>query len=369
MRRSNICKVLVALLVLGSLSSIPIDERHLSDEINTISAVDGNNTTALGWVSPFGGPLMDYLVDSLVYENGTTVSAGWFQGNLRFPNSADPIGAIGGSEDFDFFIVWIDENGSVNSAINGGSTGFDTIDGIALMPNGDLVVAGNYCLNSDDAQCQLGLGDLMPLQKTDDADGGNVFLARLDSNGSWLWSTQIQDPNELSVLDVMVSTSNEIHFGVLFQGVLQFNGSEIAGADVPNLLIATYDENGQVLSHRTAESDYGIENSGALCMDGTGQMYVAITHRGAIHIEGYDIDAFGSTDISVASFSEFGWNWAISAGGVGAERVWDCDGKITSGIHVVGEFSGNASFGSMFTSQSNNVDFFISEVSPTGVVG
>ena len=366
MRRSNICKVLVALLVLGSLSSIPIDGRHLSDEINPPSAVDGNNTTALGWVSPFGGPLMDYLVDSLVYENGTTVSAGWFQGNLRFPNSADPIGAIGGSDDFDFFIVWIDENGSVNSAINGGSTGFDTIDGIALMPNGDLVVAGNYCLNSDDGQCQLGLGDLMPLQKTDDGDGGNVFLARLDSNGSWVWSTQIQNPNELSVLDVMVSTSNEIHFGVLFQGVLEFNGSDIVGSDVPNLLIATYGENGQVLSHRTAEADYGIENSGALCMDGTGQMYVAVTHRGSFHIEGYDLDAFGSTDMSVASFSEFGWNWAISAGGVGAERAWDCDGKITSGIHVVGEFSGNASFGSMFTSQSNNVDFFISEVSPTG---
>ena len=373
MRRSSICKVLVTLLVLGSLSSIPIEGSQLSNDINTTSAVDGNNTTALGWVSPFGGPLRDYIVDSLVYENGTTVSAGWFQGYLRFPSSIDSIAAIGGTGDFDFFIVWIDGNGSVNSALNGGSTGFDSIDGIALMPNGDLIVAGSYCLNSDDDQCQLGLGDLMPLQKTDDVDGGNAFLARLDTNGSWLWSTQIQNSNELSVLDMMVSNSNEIHLGILFQGILEFNGSEIRGGVLPNLLVATYGENGQVLSHRMAQADDGIENRGALCMDGMGQMYVAVTHRGSFHIEedglefeGDGLESFGSTDISVASFSEFGWNWAISAGGIGAEKAWDCDGKITSGIHVVGEFSGNASFGSMFTSQSNNVDFFISEVSPTG---
>ncbi len=366
MRRSSICKVLVTLLVLGSLSSVPIDVESLSDEGNAPSIVDGNNTTALGWVSPFGGPLMDYLVDSLVYENGTTVSAGWFQGNLRFPGPVDPVGAIGGSDDFDFFIAWIDENGSVSSAINGGSTGIDTIDGIALMKNNDLIVTGNYCSNSDDNQCQLGLGDLMPLQKADEDDGGNVFLARLDSNGSWLWATQIQNSNELSVLDMVVSTSNEIHLGVLYQGVLEFNGSDVPGGDEPNLLVATYGENGQVLSHRTAEADGGIANSGALCIDGMGQMYLAVTYSGSFHIEGYDLDTSGSTDIAVASFSEFGWNWAISAGGVGAEKAWDCDGKTTSGIHVVGEYFGNASFGSMFTSQSDNVDFFISEVSPTG---
>lgn len=366
MRRSHICKVLVTLLVLGSLSSIQYGGGYLSDETNNPSAVDGNNTTALGWVSPFGGPLMDYIEDSLVYENGTTVSAGWFQGNLRFPNSVDPVGATGGSDDFDFFIVWIDGNGSVISAINGGSSGFDTIDRIAIMPNGDLLIAGNYCMYSDDNQCQLGLGGLMPLESTDEDGGENVFLARLDSNGIWLWSTQIQSSKELPVLDMLVSTSNEIHFAVLFQEILQFNGSEIVGPEVLNLLIATYDGQGQVLSHRSAQADEGIEVSGALCIDGTGQMYVAVTFSGTFHIDGYDLDALGSTDVAVASYSEFGWNWAISAGGAGADKTWDCDGKLTSGIHVVGDFSGNASFGSLFTTQSDNVDFFITEVSSTG---
>ena len=366
MRRRGICKVLIALFIFGSISSAPIDAEYLGYEPTNTYAVDGNNTTALGWVSPFGGSSADFLVDSLVYDDGRTVSAGWFQGNLQFRDQIDGIGATGGSNDFDFFIAWMDENGSVTSAINGGSTTADSIDAIALMSNGDLLVAGTYCLNSYGEQCQLNLGDLTPLTKESQDEDGNAFLARLDSSGTWVWSTQIQNSYELFVIDMMVSSSNEIHLAVSFRNTLEFNGSMIPASNEPNLLIATYDENGQVTSHLAAEAADGIERIGALCSDATGQMYVAITFSGTIRIDNSPLISAGSTDIAVASFSEFGWNWAISAGGIGEDRVWDCDGKKTSGIHAVGEYSGNASFGPLFTSQSSGVDFFLSEVSSTG---
>ena len=366
MRRSSICKVLVALFILGSISSVPIDAEYFGDVKTNPYAADGNNTTMLGWVSPFGGSSMDFLVDNLVYDDGTIVSAGWFQGNIQFRDQIDGLGATGGSDDSDFFIVWMDENGTITSAISGGSTTFDSIDAIALMPNGDLLVAGTYCLNSFGEQCQLGLGDLTPLTKESQDEDGNAFLARLDSSGTWVWSTQIRNVNELFVIDMLVSTSNEIHLAVSFRETLEFNGSFIPATNEPNLLIATYDENGQVLSHVSTEAQDGIENIGSLCSDGAGQMYVAFTFVGTLRIDEYLLNSAGSADIAIASFSELGWNWAISAGGIGDDRAWDCDGKITSGIHAVGEFSGNASFGPLYTSQSAGIDFFVSEVSSTG---
>ena len=366
MRRSSICKVLVTLFVLGSISSVPIDAEYLGAATANTFAVDGNNTTTLGWVSPFGGSSVDVLVDSLVYDDGRIVSAGWFQGTLEFRDQIDPVGATGGSEDLDFFIAWMDENGTVTSAINGGSTAIDSIDAIALMPNGDLLVAGTYCLNSFAELCQLNLGELTPLTKEDQNEDGNVFLARLDSSGTWIWSTQIRNSNELFVVDMMVSDSNEIHLAVSFRDELEFNGSVIPSSNEPTLLIATYDENGQILSHVSAEAIGGIERIGALCSDAAGQMYVAITFSGLLLIDDIQLYSSGLTDVAIASFSEFGWDWAISGGGIGEDRVWDCDGKITSGIHAVGEFSGNASFGSLYTSQSSGVDFFVSEVSQSG---
>ena len=191
MRRSSICKVLVALFVLGSISSAPIDTESWVDSAPEVFAAEGNNSSALGWISPFGGASNDFIVESLVYDDGRTVSAGWYQGNLQFRDQIDGLGATGGSEDLDFFIVWMDENGSILSAINGGSTAFDSIDSIAMLPNGDLLVAGTYCLNSVGNQCQLELGNLTPLTKEDQDEDGNVFLARLDSSGSWVWLSLI----------------------------------------------------------------------------------------------------------------------------------------------------------------------------------
>jgi len=366
MRRSSICKVLVTLFVLGSISSVPFDTEYFDGPTTKTFAGEGNNTTTLGWVSPFGGSSMDFLVDSLMYDDGSTVSAGWFQGTLEFRDQVDAVGATGGSQDLDFFIVWMDENGSVTSAINGGSTAFDSIDAIDLMPNGDLLVAGTYCLNSFGESCQLNLGDLTPLTKEEEDEDGNAFLARLDSSGSWVWSTQIRNTNELFVIDMLVTDSNEIHLAVSFRNTLEFNGSFIPATNEPTLLIATYDENGQTLSYVSTEATDGIESIGALCSDEEGQMYVAFTFRGLLRVGDIQLESSGSTDVGIASFSEFGWNWAIAGGGVGEDRVWDCDGKKTQGIHAVGELSGNASFGPLYTSQTSGVDFFVSEVSPTG---
>ena len=249
-----------------------------NDSSNLVFAAEGNNTTTLGWISTFGGSTNDYIVESVVYENGTSVSAGWFQSNLQFRDQIDGVGATGGSQDFDFFLAWMDENGTITSALSGGSTAVDSIDAIDVLPNGDLLVAGTYCLNSVSQQCQLSLGDLSPLNKMEQDEDGNAFLARLDTSGEWVWSTQIRNTNELFVIDMMVSDSNQIHLAVSFRETLEFNGGMIPATNEPSLLIATYDENGAVVSHVSAEAADGIERIGSLCSDANGQMYLSLIH-------------------------------------------------------------------------------------------
>mgnify|MGYP003326236890 FL=1 len=322
MRRSGFCIVFVTLFILGSISPASLNTDEWNNSSNQAFAAEGNNSSTLGWISTFGGSTNDYLVETIVYENGTSVSVGWFQGNIQFRDVIDGLGATGGSQDFDFFFTWMDENGNITSALSGGSDAVDSIDAIDILPNGDLLIAGTYCLNSVSQQCELSLGELSPLTKKEQDEDGNAFLARLDSSGEWVWSTQIQNITELFVIDMMVSETNEIHLAVSFRETLEFNETMIPATNEPSLLIATYDENGAVLSHVAAEAADGIEKIGSLCSDGSGQMYVAVTYTGQLIINNDQYDSVGSTDVVIASFSEFGWNWAISGGGIGEDRGW-----------------------------------------------
>ena len=147
MRRSGFCIVFVTLFILGSISPASLNTDEWNNSSNQVFATEGNNSSTLGWISTFGGSTNDYLVETIVYENGTSVSVGWFQGNIQFRDVIDGLGATGGSQDFDFFFTWMDENGNITSAMSAGSNAVDTIDAIDILPNGDLLIAGTYCLN------------------------------------------------------------------------------------------------------------------------------------------------------------------------------------------------------------------------------
>ena len=98
----------MTLFILGSIPSSSVQTGEGFDSQNDVFSVEGNNSTTLGWVSTFGGLENDYIVETMMYDNGTSVSAGWFQGNLQFRDQIDGLGATGGSQDFDFFLIWMD---------------------------------------------------------------------------------------------------------------------------------------------------------------------------------------------------------------------------------------------------------------------
>ena len=190
---------------------------------NDVKSVDsGDEPTELsyGWVTSAGGALDDFISQSETYSNGTFLVAGSFEGDIQFRDQIDGHGANGGSSDRDAMIGWINPNGTWNASLAFGSNAIDTVEAIALLDNGDVIVAGNYCLNSPGFACQLQLGNLDPLDKEDEDDDGNVFLARLSAQGSWLWSVQIGNAYDNFVFDMLVTPNNEIHLGVLYSCLL-----------------------------------------------------------------------------------------------------------------------------------------------------
>ena len=180
---------------------------------------------AFGWVTSAGGALNDFISQSATYANGTFLVAGSFEGDIQFRDQIDGHGATSSSTDQDAFVGWVNPNGTWNASMAFGTTGIDSIDAVALLSNGDAILAGTYCLNTVGSQCQLSLDGVTPLTKDGLDEDGNVFVARLNGDGSWAWASKIGNAYENFVIDMLVTPNNEIHVGVLYRETMDFNGN------------------------------------------------------------------------------------------------------------------------------------------------
>jgi ferredoxin len=356
------------LLVCASMAAIPLNAPTLEAKNNVNHAVENNETTdlAFGWVTSAGGAGDDFISQSTIYTNGTFLIAGSYEGDIQFRDQIDGYGARGGSTDRDAFLGWVNPNGTWNASIAFGSPGIDSIEAVALLSNGDAILAGTYCLNTVGFQCELALDGVNSLTKNDEDDDGNVFLARLNGDGTWAWATQIGNEYDNFVFDMMITPTDEIHVGVLYRDTMDFNGEVLPAGTQTTMMVAVFGEGGNPLTHVVLETQDGIEPVGGLCLDGAGQAYLAATFNGEVLAGETLLTSHGQTDLMVASYQASEWAWAISGGSVNEDRAWDCSGSPTQGISVVGEFIGNATFGEFFTDTSNSTDLILGSVSSSG---
>ena len=354
------------LLMCASMASIPLNAATFEAKDSFNHAVENSENTdlALGWVASAGGTFDDYISQTTVYVNGTYLVAGSYEGDLQFRDQIEGHSSAG-PRDLDAFLGWVNPNGTWIASITFGSSGLDSIDAVALLSNGDAIVAGTYCVNSFGTQCELVLDGVDPLTK-DSANKGNVFLARLNHDGVWAWATQIGNEYDNLVIDMMVTSTDEIHLGVLYKDTMDFNGEVLPVASQTSMLIAVYDEGGNPQTHVVLRTQDSIDFVGGLCLDGAGQTYVAATFNGEVRAGQTVLNSNGQTDLMVASYEASEWAWAISGGSVNEDRAWGCSGAPTQGISVVGEFIGNATFGEFTTETSDRTDLILASVSSSG---
>lgn len=373
MRSNIICVVLSTLFIFSSLSGQILDTSQFESNQNEGDSslqpigspfASGDNTS-LGWFAQGSGPFDDAIEDSVSFQNGTTAVVGTFQSYIDFSFEFPGVQSGNGQSDIDFFIAWLDENGTWTANIGGGSQGMDSLNSIEKLSTGEIVVSGTYCYNTVENECSLSLDGLAPLNKTNDDDDGNVFLAKMSAQGDWLWVTHLESTSAIYEFSLMVDEQDNIHLGAIYSGILEFNNQILAGGDQPSLVIAIFDQNGQEISAINAVSPQGIELIGSLCGDELGNTYVALTYFEEVMFDQIMLNGSGYADIAIARYDSTGWLWAQGAGGQSEDMAWDCDGS-QSGVVVVGDYQGNASFGNFTTDSSQWVDGFIVSLSMEG---
>lgn len=167
--------------------------------------------------------------------------------------------------------------------------------------------------------------------------------------------------------DVAVDGAGNTIVTGYFTSSATFGSTSLSSAGIDDVFIAKLDPAGLFL---WASSGGGSNSDRALSVkaDAAGNSYITGYFYGTATFGSNTITAAGAQDIFIAKYNAAGTClWAKSAGGSGADIGNGITVDNSGNVIVTGEFVGTASFGSTtLVSQGGSVDVFISKLDPSG---
>ena len=320
----------------------------------------------LGWVATAGGFSEDTINALAPLENNSVLAGGAFTSSILIGENGHNSNQLG-FDDTDGFIAIVNDTSEWNFSESFGSIGVDTVESLAIMSDGDFIIAGAYCLGSAGLQCNMTLGSLPTLGKNEDSDEGNAYIARYDVDSGWQWAVSVANHQEVLLFDLFVDEYDQIHVSVLFKEILDMNQTIFAGGPEPSIGVMIFDEDGVFSSGFSALSDSGIEPFGGFCQNSAGETFITFTFIGQLAFEEIGVlDSNGGGDIAVAKYGSTNWDWFQQAGGSGDDFANGCVASAGSDVQVFGAIEGNATFGTDYSDTTQWFDAFQADITTNG---
>lgn len=136
-------------------------------------------------------------IDVVALADGSIVVAGYFQGSITFHAGAPDavtLTAVGGSLDYDIFLVKLDPAGAVVWAKSAGGPSSDFPARIDARDDGSCALVG-YFGSRLSSTMTLGAGEPGQIQLTSDSQWEQGFVARYRANGELDWAVAVGGPS------------------------------------------------------------------------------------------------------------------------------------------------------------------------------
>lgn len=280
------------------------------------------------------------------------------------PGTAD-LTAVGNHQDI--FLAKYDPTGAYLWAISIGGTESDFGLALAVDNSGNVILTGTF----------RGTVDFDPGSGTalrSSAGQEDIFLAKYDPSGNYLWALTMGGTEKDSGNSVAVDADGNVYLTGEFDGAVDF----AAGGGAPNVLlnqyidafVAKYDSNGKnlwAIRMGGTTTDAGT----SIALDGTGRLYIAGKYRLTANFGGGNT-LFGggqmNTFLAQYDADSGACLWAVPVRGtsdvVGTGVVANANGD----LYLTGHFGGTANFGSGAVSLSSRggMDGFLAKYNAAG---
>ncbi|GAA4357683.1 hypothetical protein GCM10023185_22610 [Hymenobacter saemangeumensis] len=279
----------------------------------------------------------------------------------------------------DVFVAKLDSTGRVLWAVRGGGVSDDVGTGIALDARGNVYITGYYIGSS----ATFGT---INIRNSGTGITSDLFVAKLDSDGSWLWAVGAGGAGKAQARAIAVNEAGIIYItGGMGLGSAQpgevaaFGPFTTVNAGGYDIFVAQLSPTGTWQWVTTAGGGL-YDNATAIAVDATGNAYLTGSIQSPQVTYGPSTlicqPAYQGTasDLFVAKISPAGaWLWAVAGGGDGWDNGTGIAVDKRDNIYLTGVFGGNASpanaafFGSTRLTSAGAGDVLTARLTRNGV--
>jgi hypothetical protein len=304
-------------------------------------------------LDPQGNFLWATLVDAAGTVHGIAVDSagqsyitGSFKGSASFGSTL-----LTSAGDLDIFVAKVDKSGSFAWARSAGGPKEDVSEGIATDSSGAVYLTGHI---------QGGPVSFGSLTINMAQNWMCVFAAKIDTQGNFLWATSgkgggVETAHAIAVDGAGNSSITGQYWGGSIMGTTTL--PSIGGIDI---FVAKLDKNGNFVWAKAAggkSNDSGL----GIGMDGAGNSYVTGTYVGSATFGTTSLAAKGGKEAFVTKLDPDGkFLFAKSAGGVSDDQSSGLAADSVGNCYAAGFFHGEASIGpASLKAQSGYEDLFV----------
>ncbi|MGC9362090.1 MAG: SBBP repeat-containing protein, partial [Candidatus Syntrophosphaera sp.] len=196
---------------------------------------------------------------------------------------------------------------------------------------------------------------------------GNVFVARADGQGSWLWARNAGGTGENRGNAIALDGAGNVYVAGNFTGSVCFGYTTLECVGQQDVFIAKLDPQGNWLWAARAGGAYAVASGLHIQADSAGNAFISGSFAGNISFGEDHMSSTGGTDIFTARIDPEGnWLWAKQAGGSGADVCHAVELDPDGNILLAGRFEGNASFGPLSLTSNGFEDIFAAKLDAYG---
>ena len=304
------------------------------------------------WAKQAGGISGDKGYSIAVDAYGNSYITGYFRESATFGTTTLTSSSDYGS---DIFVAKMDINGNWLWAKQAGGTDYDDGYSIAVDVNGNSYVTGYFY-----GSATFGTTTLTSSGSYD------IFVAKLDSSGNWLWAKQAWGIGEDVGFSIAVDAKGNSYITGVFIESANFGTTTLTSSGDYDIFVAKLDINGNWLWAKQAggtSDDYG----NGIAVDTNGNSYVTGYFSESATFGTTTLTSSGDIDIFVAKLDSSGnWLWANQAGGTNCDYGHGIAVDDNGNSYIIGNFLESANFGITTLTSSGYYDIFVAKLDING---
>ncbi len=341
-----------------------------SNGINDAFILKQDPTGNLVWAKNIGGSSFDFAYSISLDNSNSIYVTGAFQGTVDFdPNpSTYNLTSFG---DYDIFVLKLDASGNFLWARQMGGTSTDY--GYSIKTNSSGVYISGFFNGVSE------FNQLPATHTLSSVGGSDAFVAKLNTNGNFLWAKQIGGTANEIAYSITVDAFGDVISCGNFEGTADFdpsaNVSSLTSNGSSDIFISKFDASGSFVWAKNlggSLADIGM----AITTNTLGEIYTTGYFQALADFDPsnstYTLSSFGgSTDIFISKLDLSGnFVWAKAIGGSSNDLCNSIALDVSGYVYMTGSFNGTIDFDPNSTvnnlTSNGSKDIFILKIDDNG---